>query len=93
MNGADFPSYAEDNTSCVTGDSIEDVTNPLENDSVKLFSWFRDSQMEANEDKCHLLTSSSENITINIDDSTIVKSVCEKLLCVNVDYKLKFNEH
>ena len=47
MNGADFPSYAEDNTSCVTGDSIEDVTNPLENDSVKLFSWFRDSQMEA----------------------------------------------
>ena len=35
----------------------------------------------------------SENITINVDGSIIGKSICEKLLGVNVDYKLTFNEH
>ena len=49
--------------------------------------------MKANKDKCHLLISGSENITINLDGSIIGKSICEKLLGVNDDYKLKFNEH
>ena len=33
------------------------------------------------------------NITINVDDNIIGKNICEKILGVNVDYKLKFNEH
>ena len=44
----------------VTGDSIEDVINSLENDSIKLFKWFTDNQMKTNKDKCHLLISSSK---------------------------------
>ena len=49
--------------------------------------------MKANKDKCHLLIGGSENITINVDGNIIGKNICEKLLGVNVDYKLKFNEH
>ena len=48
--------------------------------------------MNANKDKCHLLKSGSENITINVDGNIIGNSICEKRLAVNVDYKLKFND-
>lgn len=34
----------------------------------------------------------SKNITVNVDNSIIEKSICEKLLDVNVDYELTFNE-
>ena len=49
--------------------------------------------MEAKKDKCHLLISGSENIIINVEGNIIEKSTCEKLLGLNVDYKLKFNKH
>ena len=49
--------------------------------------------MKANKERCRLLISCSENITINVHDNIIGKSIYEKLLGVNVDYKLKFNEH
>ena len=49
--------------------------------------------MKSKRDKCHLLISGSENITINVDGNIIEKSICEKLLGLNVDYKLKFNKH
>ena len=49
--------------------------------------------MKASKDKYHLLIRVSENITINVDSNIIGKSKCETRLCVNVDYKLKFNGH
>ena len=48
---------------------------------------------ESKKDKCYFLISGSENITINEDGNITEKSICEKLLGVNVDYKLKLNEH
>ena len=70
MNETDFASYADDNTPYVTGD-----INSLENISIKLFKWFADSQMKANKEKCHLLISGSENITINVDGNIVGKSI------------------
>ena len=49
--------------------------------------------MKAKKNKCHLLISGSENITINVDGNIIEKIICEKLLGLKVDYKLKLNEH
>ena len=92
-NETDFASYVDDNTPYVTFDSIEDIINWLENDSIKLFKWFAGNHMKVRKDKCHLLISGGQNITINVDGNIIEKSICEKLLGVNIDYKLKFNEH
>ena len=64
----------------------------LKNDLIKLLKWFADNQMKVNKNKCHLLVSGSEN-TANVDANIIGKINCEKLFNVNVDYKLKFNEH
>ena len=49
--------------------------------------------MKAKKDKCHLLINGSENITINVDSNIIEKSIREKLLALNVDYKLKLSKH
>ena len=88
MNERDFATFVDDNTPYVTNDRIKDVI-----DSIKLFKWFVDNQMKAKKGKCHLLISASKNTTINVDSNIIEKSICEKLLHLNVDYKLKFNKH
>ena len=49
--------------------------------------------MKANKDKCLLLISGSENVPINVDGNIIGKSICEKVLGVNVNFKLNLNEH
>ena len=73
MNETDFASYANDNTSYITGDNIDDVINSLEKDSIKLFKWFADNQMKANKDKRHLI-STNENNTIHADGNMLEKS-------------------
>lgn len=63
MNETDFRSYADDNATFVTCDSIENLIKSPENDSMKLFQWFAENQIKANKDKCHLLISTNESNT------------------------------
>ena len=49
--------------------------------------------MEANPDNCHLLTSSSDEVSICVDNYYIKSSKCEKLLDIKIDSKLNFNNH
>ena len=49
--------------------------------------------MKANPDKCHLLLSTKEDKSIEIDGHKISNSNCEKLLGVIIDSQLKFNVH
>ena len=41
----DFASSTGDNTHYVSGDSIDDVIESLEDDSINLFKWFLDNQI------------------------------------------------
>ena len=66
MSDTDFASYADDNTPYVSADAIDEVIKRLETASVKLFKWFEDNQMKANQDKCHLIVSKNENISMHI---------------------------
>ena len=49
--------------------------------------------MIANADKCHLLFSSAEDHTIEINAFTVKNSHCEKLLGVHFDDQLKLDFH
>ena len=40
-----FASYTEDNAPCVIGKDFDEVAGPLEDDSIKLFRWFKDNEM------------------------------------------------
>ena len=93
MSDTDFASYADDNTPYVSADTIDEVIKTLETAFVKLFKWFANNQMKANQDKCHLIVSKNENISMYISAFEIKNTNCEKLLGIKVDSRLNFNEH
>ena len=89
----DVASYADDTTPYVTGDNIESTVRQLEQAAKLLFQWFSDNQMKGNEDKCHVLISTKENVCVNIGTTQITNSACEKLLGIKVDSSLNFEYH
>ena len=93
MNKVHFESYADDNTLCVRGNGVNEVINSLKEASHKLFYWFPDNQMKPNPDKCHLLSSRSDEVSICVDNYSIKSSKCEILLSINIISKLNFNTH
>ena len=70
MNETDFPSYTDDNMPYRTANTIDVVIQSLEHDSMMLFHWFSDNQMEANISKCHLFVNKTK-VTIRIGDTEI----------------------
>ena len=93
MKETSFASYADDNTPYVTAENLDEVIKSLEKDSIKLFQWFSDNQMKANYNKCHLLVSGKNNVTMNASGFKIKNSECEKLLEIKVDCGLKFENY
>ena len=79
MKKTSFASYADDNTPYVTAENCDEVIKSLEKDSSKLFQWFSDKQMKANQDKCHLLVSGKNNVTMNASELKIKNTECQKL--------------
>ena len=88
-----FARYSDDNTPYVGANNIDEVITILENDSVQLFKWFSDNQMKANKDKCHLVISNNEKVSMKIDNIEIENTSSEKLLSIITDSKLNFKEH
>ena len=88
VQNVDFASYADDNTIYDAGDNIDEVIFSLQESSKKLFKWFANNQMKANEGKCHLIVSTNELTEIQIGDFAIKNSASEKLLGVNINVKL-----
>ena len=93
MNETNFASCADDNTPCSTGNTLDEVIQSLEHDSMILFQWFSDNQMKANISKFHLLVNKKNEVTIRLGDTEIKNSEYQKLLGIKVDRKLNFNEH
>ena len=58
-----------------------------------LSSYSSDNMMKANKDKCHLIASRNEQVSMKLDNIEIENSNCERLLGVKIDSKLNFKEH
>ena len=69
MNETEIASYADDNTPYTSCQNIDNVIRTLENDSVRLFKWFSNNQMKANKDKCHLLLTNKQGVTMKIGET------------------------
>ena len=65
----------------------------LERASVSLFRWFENNLLKNNADKCHFLVSTSQEVSLNVNNFKIKNSDCEKLLGVKFDSKLRFDQH
>ena len=74
MDDISIVNYADDNAPSVPGDAPLNVIKSLENAAAKLFGWFANNHMKANNDKCHLLLSTLTPISIKIKDYIIKKA-------------------
>ena len=81
------------NTIYQSGRTAYNVNNGLQVSAEKRFQWFSNNQMKGNTDQCHLITSTNNATELQIGDSSIKTSDCEKLLGIKIDYKLTFDEH
>ena len=90
----DICSYADDTTIFTCDKILRDITHRLEHDCSVTLEWFCDNLMKLNADKCHLLVlgqSSDDPVTVRIGNSEVVNSSEEKLLGVQIDNKLSFD--
>ena len=55
----DIASYADDNTPYTSDISLILILEKLESSTHDLFRWFRENDMKANSDKCHLLVTTN----------------------------------
>ena len=74
-------------------DNLDDPITSLEQVSNGLFEWFKNNLLKSNADKCHLLVSTNDRMSMNVDGFKINKSNTEKLLGVKFDKKLTFDDH
>ena len=77
----------------MVADNARDLITFLEQVSNALFEWFQNILLKVNTDKCHLLVSTKDNISINVGEYKIVKSDTEKRFGVKCDKKLTFDHH
>ena len=93
VNDIDIAIYADDITPNMIADNVDDLITSLEQASNGLFEWFKNNLLKSNADKCHLLVSTNDRVSINVDGFKIDKSDTEKLLGVKFDKKLTFDDH
>ena len=58
-----------------------------------LFQCFSENRLKANENKCHVLLSTNENVLVSIGTIQIQNSSSEKLLGIKSNSKLNFKDH
>ena len=87
--------FADDTTVLVYDKDLNSFIKRLEHDSLLAIEWFQNNNMKLNQDKCHLLVSvyKHENVWAQIGDETILESNKQKLLGLQIDRNLNFNEH
>ena len=89
----DIDNFAGDNTPYVTGGNISSVVKLLEEVACAIFQWFKDNELKANVDNYHVLLSTSNELTLNINEVQIKNSQSEKSLGITIDHDLKFEDH
>ena len=61
----DIANFVDDSTPYVTGDNISSVVKLLEEVGCAIFQWFKDNEMKANTDKCHVLLNTFLALIVN----------------------------
>ena len=89
----DTANFADDNTPYLSAKNVEDVIVSLERASASLFSWFENNLLKGNADKCHFLVSTSQEVSLNVNNFKIKNRDCEKRLGVKFDSKYMFDQY
>ena len=72
IKNVDIANFADDSSPYTSKKSMVDVIQTLEEDSNKMYLWYRLNYLKPNADKYHLLLSSHDNnLTLSINNETI----------------------
>ena len=90
--------FADDNTIAAAANSIVDLINVLETESDHAIKWFKDNDMIVNPEKFHAIIINkcgrhNELHDLKIDGEVITSEKSVKLLGIDIDYKINFNNH
>ena len=92
----DLYNYADDNSIAKHDKSLDIVKDSLELASLDAVIWFMQNYMEANADKFQAILMSrndQQTVVFNVNGTLIQSEKCVKLLGVQIDTKLLFNDH
>ena len=73
-------------------ENVDFTLEKLEQLGKVLFEWSSNNFLKANADKCHLILSTDEPFSINIDNE-VIKNSNKKLLGINLNNRLGFDTH
>ena len=69
------------------------LSHPLTKHPIAFLNGLKTILLKSNADRCHLLVSTNYGVSMNVDEFKIDKSDTEKLLVLNFDRKLTFDDH
>ena len=99
LKNAKIANYADDNSTYTVEENLLDLLKILECETSTVLNWFKVNEMKSNSDKCHLLVASGDKRTytsrsfIYLENEFLENEDSVKLLGVNIDKNLNFNEH
>ena len=87
--------FADDTTTYISDESLENVLKSLEKNSMLAIHWFENNYMKSNTDKCRLIVSGHkhEQVWTNIGKDLVWESSDVKLLGITTDRDLKFDKY
>ena len=95
VDTTDIVSYADDNTPYSVGKNqwvIKVIQTKLKKATVKLFKWFHENGMKANQDKYYFLSSLDISTKFSPPACILENLGFQKLLGVTIERELTFNE-
>ena len=89
----DLCNFADDTTFYACDVDFNSLVKRLEHDSFLTIEWFESHNMKLNQDKCHFLDFGYKNVWANVGNKKIWESNKQKLLGLDIDRNVNFNEH
>ena len=93
IKDTNIANYADDSTLYTVERNMEDLLNTLENETSSILNWFRMNEMKPNDDKCHLIVTNQDSVSVTLGNDTIEATDSVDLLGTTIDNNLNFNEH
>ena len=99
LKKAKIANFADDNSTYAEESDIISLLKALESETSIVLNWFKTNEMKPNNDKCHLIVpvvnnrSYSSKSFIHLGNELLENEPSVKLLGVQIDEKLNFEEH
>ena len=71
----DIANFPDGNMPDTHAKNIDNVMESSEQASVPLFKWIKLNLLKGNADKCHFLTSTEQEVSLNVDNLKNIKTV------------------